>query len=91
MKNVIHSYLKEIESTKGYSPLTIKAYSEDLEQFFSFCNSIDRTEIRMINERTIKQFLVYLNEKELEKSSISRKLSSVRRFFSYAFKKECLH
>lgn len=90
MKDVIYSYLKEIESTKGYSPLTIKAYSEDLEQFCSFCYSIDRTEITMINERTIKLFLVYMNEKELEKSSISRKLSSVRRFFSYAFKKDLI-
>lgn len=90
MKDIIHSYLKEIESTKGYSPLTIKAYTEDLEQFYSFCDSIERPDITMINERTIKQFLVYMNDKELEKSSISRKLSSVRRFFSYAFKKELI-
>ena len=90
MKEIIQSYLKEIESTKGYSPLTIKAYSEDLEQFHQFCSSINKTEIKLINERTIKQYLVYLNEKELEKSSISRKLSSIRSFFSFAFKKELI-
>jgi len=88
MKNIIQSYLKEIESTKGYSPYTIKAYSEDLAQFYSFCESLNKVEISSITERTIKQYLVQLNELNLEKSSISRKLSSIRRFFSFAFKKE---
>ncbi|MFA6597643.1 MAG: tyrosine-type recombinase/integrase [Ignavibacteriaceae bacterium] len=88
MKNIIQSYLKEIESTKGYSPYTIKAYSEDLAQFYSFCESLNKVEITSITERTIKLYLVQLNDLNLEKSSISRKLSSIRRFFSYAFKKE---
>ena len=88
MKNIIEAYLREIESTKGYSHLTIKAYSEDLEQFYAFCVSLNKNEITSINERTIKQYLVQLNEQKLEKSSISRKLSSIRRFFSYAFQKE---
>ncbi|MCK9425858.1 MAG: tyrosine-type recombinase/integrase [Ignavibacteriaceae bacterium] len=88
MKNIIRLYLKEIESTKGYSPLTIKAYGEDLNQFYSFCESLSKIEISSVNERTIKLYLVHLNELKLEKSSISRKLSSIRRFFSYAFKKE---
>lgn len=87
MKNVIQSYLKEIESTKGYSPLTIKAYGEDLAQFYSFCETMNKIEISLISERTIKQYLVQLNELGLEKSSISRKLSSIRSFFSYAFEK----
>ncbi len=90
MKEIIQSYLKELESTKGYSPLTIKAYSEDLEQFHSFCCSFNKTDIKMITERTIKNYLVFLNGKELEKSSISRKLTAVRSFFSYAFKKELI-
>ncbi|MFA6979708.1 MAG: tyrosine-type recombinase/integrase [Ignavibacteriaceae bacterium] len=90
MKEIIQSYLKELESTKGYSPLTVKAYSEDLEQFYSFCCSISKIDINLINERTVKNYLVFLNDKELEKSSISRKLSAVRRFFSYAFKKELI-
>lgn len=88
MKKIIESYLKEIESTKGYSPLTVKAYSEDLAQFYAFCESINKQDISSISERTIKQYLVQLNDLDLEKSSISRKLSSIRRFFSYAFKKE---
>ncbi len=91
MKNIIQSYLKEIESTSGYSHLTIKAYTEDLKQFYSFCESIKKVEISLISERTIKQYLVHLNELDLEKSSISRKLSSIRRFFSYAFKKEFIN
>lgn len=90
MNEIIQSYLKELASTKGYSPLTIKAYSEDLEQFYSFCNLINKIDIDSINERTIKHYLVFLNDKELEKSSISRKLSSIRRFFSYAFKRELI-
>lgn len=90
MKEIIQSYLKELASTKGYSPLTIKAYSEDLDQFYSFCLSFNKSDIKTITERTIKNYLVFLNGKELEKSSISRKLTAVRSFFSYAFKKELI-
>ncbi|PIS46100.1 MAG: tyrosine recombinase XerC [Ignavibacteria bacterium CG08_land_8_20_14_0_20_37_9] len=87
MKNIIQSYLKEITTTTGYAPLTIKAYKEDLIQFYLFCESLQKIEISLINERTIKLYLVHLNELGLEKSSISRKLSSIRSFFSFAFKK----
>lgn len=90
MKEIIQSYLKELASTKGYSPLTIKAYSEDLDQFYTFCCSFNKSDIKMITERTIKNYLVFLNGKELEKSSISRKLTAVRSLFSYAFKKELI-
>ena len=90
MKNIIHSYLKEIEETKGFSPLTVKAYTEDLKQFYTFCESLKKIEISLITERVIKQYLVHLNEMDLEKSSISRKLSSIRSFFSYAFEKELI-
>jgi len=90
MKHIIQLYLTEIEATKGYSPLTIKSYSKDLEQFYKFCLSQNKVDISLINEKTIKQFLVHLNELKREKSSISRKLSSIRSFFSYAFKKELI-
>jgi len=87
MKKNIQSFLLEIEKTKGYSPLTVKAYKEDLNKLSAFCASLQKTSLSQISDRTIKQFLVYLDELGLEKSSIARTLASIRSFFNYAFQK----
>jgi len=90
MKTSIQSYLDELRATGGYSALSIKAYTEDLLQFYEFCELNNRSDLKTVTERTVKQFLIKLNGSKLEKSSISRKLSSIRSYFAYLFKKELI-
>jgi site-specific recombinase XerD len=82
---LIFEYLDNLKNIKRYSGNTIKAYREDLVSFTNFCRIHNREEISKISEKFIKSFLAELNEHNLDKISISRKLSSLRGLFKFAY------
>jgi site-specific recombinase XerD len=82
--------LSELSGVKRASQNTIEAYSRDINQFISFCQSNNISEIKKINEKTIRQFIISLGELLLSKSSISRKLSSLRHLFDYAIRNDLI-
>lgn len=83
ISNFINDFLQEIDSVRRYSINTVNSYRKDLAQFQEFLEQKNISEISEINEKTIRAFLVYLNQLNLSKSSISRKLSSLRSFFDF--------
>ncbi len=87
INELIDSYLSEIESIRRYSQNTIKSYKTDLNEFLKYCNDNDRLELAKITERFLKTYLMILNEKELDKRSISRKLAAIRSLYKFAFQK----
>lgn len=78
-------YLNYIKNIKRYSDNTVKAYREDIEAFLHYCGKYDKFEMSTISEKFIKSYLMTLSEDKLEKKSISRKLSTIRGIFKYAF------
>lgn len=78
-------YLNHIKNIKRYSDNTIKAYTEDIDLFLLYCKNYSKLELNGISEKFVKSFLMTLTESGLEKKSISRKLSSLRGIFKYAF------
>lgn len=90
LTEVINEYLDNLTYVKRYSGNTIKSYREDLVQFSAFCDTVERKEIAKIDEKVVKRFLFYLNEKEFSMRSISRKLASVRGLFDYAYKSDII-
>jgi site-specific recombinase XerD len=86
IKEVYSEYINEIRNIKRYSPNTVVSYSKDLKSFMDYCTEYSKTEIEKISEKMIKSYLMILSESGLEKISVSRKLSSIRGFFRYAFK-----
>lgn len=79
MKKHIEQFLDYLKEERGVSPLTLKAYTEDLEEFH---NSIDKR-LKDIDNHDIRGFLAFLHHRKLKKSSIARKLATVRSFFRY--------
>ena len=90
INHCIDIFLEELSGVKRVSENTLDSYKIDLEQFNEFCNSKEIKSIRKISENTIRFFLMDLNDKELSKTSISRKLSSLRGFFNFLLKNEYL-
>ena len=86
IQEVYSEYIKEIRNIKRYSQNTVISYSEDLKSFMDYCIEHSKTGIDKISEKTIKSYLMVLSESGLEKISVSRKLSSIRGFFKYAYK-----
>lgn len=63
---------------------TIAAYKTDLEQFIDFLQKLHPQEPAAIATEDIRSFLQHLFALGLKTSSVSRKISSLKAFFTYA-------
>ena len=79
--NYIDEFLEYLLVVKKHSDNTIINYQVDLLEFMDFTNNnID------ISKDMINDYLKFLYENNVSKSSISRKLSSLRSFYNYLVK-----
>jgi site-specific recombinase XerD len=83
ISNLIDDFLTEIESVRRYSVNTVESYKLDLAQFNEFLSEKNISSIRQVNEKSVRLYLIQLSKMGLSKSSISRKLSSLRSFFDF--------
>jgi len=90
IEQLINSYLSNILNVKRYSLQTVRAYTNDLNQFLEFYEENNKTDSYGISERFVKRYLMYLSDSGIEKRSISRKLSSVRGFFKFAYQNQLI-
>ncbi len=68
---------------KRYSQHTVLAYVKDLEQFCELVELSSDNDIKEVNHKMIRYYLVSLVETGLENSSVNRKLSTVKTFFKF--------
>ncbi len=90
IEQVTEGYIIYLRNIRRYSPNTIKSYKTDLSEFSAYCSEHNKMEVSLINERFIKSYLMHLSERDLEKISIVRKLSSLRGLFRFAFKEDLI-
>jgi site-specific recombinase XerD len=90
IENLINSYLNNIRNIKRYSLQTVKAYRTDLNQFLEFYNANNTSGSTNLSERFIKRYLMHLSDSGIDKRSISRKLSSVRGLFKFAYQTQLI-
>lgn len=87
MRRFIQSFLDYLEKRKNYSPLTVKSYQVDLEQFAGFIESrfgsADLQTIKKIDNVIIRGFLAELAKDGVAGKSRGRKLAALRSFFSW--------
>lgn len=81
----INNYINYLRDIKNYSEKTILAYYDDLVEYHAFLDS-KFTNIIEVKYEVIKEYLEYLYSRNLTKSSISRKLSSIRGLYNYLIK-----
>lgn len=92
MKSAIAKYFRYLKIERNASPHTITSYKNDLSQFLEFCSrhfNVDEIDVKTdsIDRLTIRLWLGELSEESLAKSTIARKVASIRSFFKYAFKR----
>ncbi len=92
MKVVIEKYLRFLSVEKNFSEHTIISYKTDLNSFLDYCAlqqevESDNVAIDSITRINIRLWLGELSGRDLAKSTIARKVASLRSFFKYAFKR----
>lgn len=87
MKEFFAMFEEYLKLEKNLSPHTVKAYMSDICQFNSFLAVKARdVKIGEIDHLAVRGYIGSLYKKE-KKSSIGRKLASIRSFFDYMIKK----
>jgi integrase/recombinase XerC len=81
MRSEVQRYLEGLAAGRGASPHTLRAYGRDLEELCAFLEERGLDGAAAITPRTMRSFLLRLDERRLARSSIQRKLSAARSFF----------
>jgi integrase/recombinase XerC len=102
VKEAIGKFLNYLQNERNASPNTILNYASDLEQFLKYITLPIETPgkytpeakkhllPRDIDHRLIREFLGQLHSLGLQKSSVARKLTSLRSFFKYCNREELI-
>lgn len=85
----IDKYLEYLQVVKKYSNKTIVSYYNDLLEYNEFINN-NFLNILNINYDDVKEYMKYLYSLSISKSSISRKLSSIRGLYNYLVREDII-
>ncbi len=86
LRNAVALYLEELEHLKRYSAKTVEAYKNDLTQFMAYLETLSVTDPKSVSLRHIKSYLSVLVMEKRSRTTISRKLASMRGFFRFAYR-----
>ena len=63
-QSVIRSFLSYIKNVRQYSSHTIRSYSHDLDDYYSYCiNNYGKEELLNLDHTSIQSYLQYLQFK----------------------------
>ena len=71
-------FIDYLRKEKNYSEHTIRAYQKDIESFIEFLNEED---IPSVDSAAISYFLAFLMKYGLDRTTVGRKLSSLKSYF----------
>jgi integrase/recombinase XerC len=85
MLPAIDKYLSYLRSVRNSSPHTISNYGKDLNQFVAYLSppGLQPPTLLSVTHHIIREFVAHLYDQGLQKSSIARKLATLRSFFKY--------
>jgi tyrosine recombinase XerC len=88
MLRYLDKFISYLEIEKNYSPHTILNYKIDLNDFLSF---IKDTKLEHVSYLTLRKYFAELRSKKYKPRTLSRKLSSLRSFFSFLHREGHIH
>jgi len=88
----IDVFLNFIKTEKRLSSHTIKSYTSDLNQFSKFLSDEYNinSDINQVNFQTIRSWIVFLLENNLNPRSVNRKISVLKSYYKFLIQEGCL-
>ena len=83
MKNPVGEFLRYLDRERGVSRHTLRGYAADLAEFEAFLAREKLGGLARADARAIRGWLASLHERKLARSSVARKLASVRSCLKY--------
>lgn len=83
MYQTVRTYLEYLESGRNCSAHTITAYDTDLRAFITFLNQQGLRSFKRVDRDALRSYLASLIDRGFQRSSLARKVASLRSFFRY--------
>jgi site-specific recombinase XerD len=90
LKQVSIDFEDFLVNSKKLSKNAVIAYNNDVRDFLSFCESIKIENVDQVSVKTIKRFLGRLGTTGLDKSTIARRMTTLRELFDFLLQKELI-
>jgi integrase/recombinase XerC len=94
--DLLYQFIHYLSAEKNASPNTCRGYQNDLEEFENFLRSTGLclspkgyVQMEKVDRMAIRRYLGYLHRKN-KKSSIARKISTLRSFFKFLVREQAL-
>jgi len=87
--NYEEAFVNYLRYERNMSPETIRAYEKDLHQFLRFFSRGDGGPIHPaeVTSLQVREFLAHLRDKNYQKTTVVRKLATIRSFYKFLLKK----
>lgn len=82
----LHAFIQYIQLEKNYSVHTVQEYEKDIKQFLSFLNNEGVTDLNEVEYIHARLYVTRLYDEKLARTSISRKISSIRSYYKFLHK-----
>ena len=91
MDDAIRAFVTFLDLERGASSETLRGYQSDLRQFMAFCQSFQNSRSNpvhpaSVDSLTIRGYLRWLDQKGEKKSSLARKLATLKSFYKFLLK-----
>lgn len=85
----LEDFLRSLVAERNCSRKTEQAYSDDLNQFQAYFKSIDEgIDWTTVDADVIRGWMIQLMDQGVKPSSVNRKLSAIRSFYTFLMKRE---
>ncbi len=90
MKRIIEKFIAYLRYERNVSPNTIREYRRDTQQFAEFLTPPgEKTPtLAEIDHRMVREYVSWMYDQHLEKTSIARRLASLRTFFKFCMREK---
>lgn len=84
----LDDFLRSLSAERNCSPKTVEAYADDLSRFEAYFRSVDEElDWETLDADVIRGWMVQLMENGAKPSSVNRRLSAIRSFYTFLMKR----
>ncbi|MBZ5694429.1 MAG: tyrosine recombinase XerC [Acidobacteriia bacterium] len=90
MKQVIEKFVQYLRYERNVSPGTLDEYGRDIRQFEAFLTPPGEKTLPLeeVDHRVVREYVASMYDRKLERSSVARRLASLRTFFKFCVREK---
>ncbi len=88
LSDAVDRYIDYLSAVRRLSPATVGAYATDLRSFLQFLQSADIANVQDVQVAEIRRWVRTMGSEGMAATSVNRRLSAVKGFFSYLVTQE---